>query len=80
MCEQVLEQRTLFPGDVDEVLLVGEQSRMPLFRQRAEAFFVQMPVYLDEPEPSVVLGAARLSTSASKPPPSNSGAAPGARR
>ena len=32
LCEQVLEQKTLFPGDVDEVLLVGEQCRMPLFR------------------------------------------------
>jgi molecular chaperone DnaK (HSP70) len=69
MCEQVLEQKTMFPGDVDEVLLVGEQCRMPLFRQRAEAFFVNVPVYLDEPGPSVVLGAARLSTSASTPPP-----------
>lgn len=69
LCEQVLEQKTLFPGDLDEVLLVGEQSRMPLFRQRCEAFFVGVPVYLDEPGPSVVLGAARLSTSASTPPP-----------
>jgi molecular chaperone DnaK len=80
MCEQVLEQKTMFPGDVDEVLLVGEQSRMPLFRQRAEEFFVQVPIYLDEPGPSVVLGAARLSTSASTPPPSSSGAPPAARR
>ncbi|HVG59103.1 MAG TPA: Hsp70 family protein [Hyalangium sp.] len=80
MCEQVLEQKTMFPGDVDEVLLVGEQSRMPLFRQRAEEFFVQVPVYLDEPGPSVVLGAARLSTSASTPPPSSSGAPPAVRR
>jgi molecular chaperone DnaK len=80
MCEQVLEQKAMFPGDVDEVLLVGEQSRMPLIRQRAEEFFVQVPVYLDEPGPSVVLGAARLSTSASTPPPSSSGAPPAVRR
>ena len=80
MCEQVLEQKSMFPGDVDEVLLVGEQSRMPLFLQRAEQFFVQVPVYLDEPGKSVVLGAARLSTSASTPPPSSSGAPPAARR
>jgi molecular chaperone DnaK len=59
---------------------VGEQSRMPLIRQRAEEFFVQVPVYLDEPGPSVVLGAARLSTSASTPPPSSSGAPPAVRR
>jgi molecular chaperone DnaK (HSP70) len=80
MCEQVLEQRSMFPGDVDEVLLVGEQSRMPLFRQRAEEFFVQVPVYLDQPGQSVVLSAARLSTSSSTPPPSSSGAPPAARR
>jgi molecular chaperone DnaK (HSP70) len=70
MCEQVLEQKTMFPGDVDEVLLVGNQCRMPLFMQRAQEFFIQVPVYLDEPGPSVVLGAARLSTSSSTPPPS----------
>jgi molecular chaperone DnaK (HSP70) len=68
------------PGDVDEVLLVGEQCRMPMFQQRAQEFFVQVPVYLDEPGPSVVLGAARLSTSSSTPPPSSSGAPPAARR
>jgi molecular chaperone DnaK (HSP70) len=71
ICEQVLEQKTMFPGDVDEVLLVGEQCRMPLFRQRAQEFFVQVPVYLDEPGPCVVLGAARLSNSNSTPPPSS---------
>jgi len=76
LCEQVLEQKTMFPGDVDEVLLVGEQCRMPLFQQRVQEFFVQVPVYLDEPGPSVVLGAARLSTSASTPPPSSAGASP----
>ncbi|HYI00027.1 Hsp70 family protein [Hyalangium sp.] len=79
MCEQVLEQRSMFPGDVDEVLLVGEQCRMPLFRQRIEQFFVQVPTYLDEPGLSVVLGASRLSTSASTPPPSSSGAPPARR-
>ncbi|MFL5349746.1 MAG: Hsp70 family protein [Hyalangium sp.] len=70
MCEQVLEQKTMFPGDVDEVLLVGEQCRMPLFQQRAQEFFVGVPIYLDEPGPSVVLSAARLSSTTSTPPPS----------
>jgi molecular chaperone DnaK (HSP70) len=74
MCEQVLAQKTMFPGDVDEVLLVGEQCRMPLLMQRAQEFFVGVPVYLDEPGQSVVLGAARLSAttsgiSAAAPPP-----------
>ncbi|HLL02283.1 MAG TPA: Hsp70 family protein [Myxococcaceae bacterium] len=74
MCEQVLSQKTMFPGDVDEVLLVGEQCRMPMMLQRAQEFFVGVPVYVDEPGQSVVLGAARLSStvsgiSAAAPPP-----------
>jgi molecular chaperone DnaK len=68
----VLEQKTMFPGDVDEVLLVGEQCRMPLFQQRAQEFFVGVPVYLDDPGPSVVMSAARLGSSTSVPPPSSS--------
>lgn len=68
LCEQVLEQKTMFPGDVDEVLLVGEQCRMPLFQQRAQEFFVQVPVYLDEPGQAVVLGAARLGGNSIPPP------------
>ncbi|MDY7233214.1 Hsp70 family protein [Hyalangium rubrum] len=74
MCEQILAAKSMFPGDVDEVLLVGEMCRMPLLMQRAQEFFVQVPVYLDEPGQSVVLGAARLSASsgvsAPTPPPS----------
>lgn len=74
MCEQVLSQKTMFPGDVDEVLLVGEQCRMPMVLQRAQEFFVGVPVYVDEPGQSVVLGAVRLSAttsgiSAAAPPP-----------
>jgi molecular chaperone DnaK len=69
LCEQVLEQKTMFPGDVDEVLVVGNQSRMPLFLQRAQEFFVQVPIYVDEPGPCVVLGAARLSGGSSISPP-----------
>ncbi|WP_224372971.1 Hsp70 family protein [Hyalangium versicolor] len=70
MCEQIMSQKSMFPGDVDEVLLVGEQCRMPLFQQRVKEFFVGAPAYLDEPGPSVVLSAARLGSSTSTPPPS----------
>jgi molecular chaperone DnaK (HSP70) len=69
MCEQVMAQRTMFPGDVDEVLLVGEQCRMPLLQQRVQEFFVGVPAYLDDPGLSVVLSAARLGSSTSTPPP-----------
>ena len=62
LCEQVLEQKGLFPGDADEVLLVGEQSQMPLFQERAREFFIQVPVHAQDPGQAVVLGAARLST------------------
>ena len=84
MCEQVLAQKSMFPGDVDEVLLVGEQCRMPMLFQRAQEFFVGVPVYLDEPGQSVVLGAARLTAntsgiSAPTPPPAGAPPVPGRR-
>jgi molecular chaperone DnaK len=71
ICEQVMSQKALFPGDVDEVLLVGEQCQMPLFQQRAKEFFVGAPIYLDEPGPAVVLSAVRLGSNTSAPPPSS---------
>jgi molecular chaperone DnaK len=82
MCEKVLEQKTMFPGDVDEVLLVGEQCRMPLVFQRSQEFFVGVPVFLDEPGQSVVLGAARLTSTTSgisAPTPPPAGPVPGRR-
>lgn len=73
LCERVLEEALLLPAELDEVLLVGGQSAMPLFQQRARQLFVGVPVHLDEPGKAVVLGAARLSsaspTSASPTPP-----------
>ncbi|ADO73308.1 Hsp70 family protein [Stigmatella aurantiaca] len=71
LCEQVLSQKTMFPGDVDEVLLVGEQCRMPLFRQRVQEFFVQVPIHLDEPGQAAVLSAVRLGGNSTPPPASS---------
>ncbi|SEU17925.1 Hsp70 family protein [Stigmatella erecta] len=70
LCEQVLGQKTLFPGDMDEVILVGEQCRMPLFRERIQEFFIQVPIRLDEPGQAAVLSAVRLGGN-STPPPSS---------
>jgi molecular chaperone DnaK len=70
LCEQVLGQKTLFPGDMDEVILVGEQCRMPLFRQRIEEFFIQVPIRLDEPGQAAVLSAVRLGSNPAPPAPS----------
>jgi molecular chaperone DnaK len=70
LCEQVLGQKTLFPGDMDEVILVGEQCRMPLFRQRIEEFFIQVPIRLDEPGQAAVLSAVRLGGNPAPPAPS----------
>jgi molecular chaperone DnaK (HSP70) len=62
LCGKVLDEQFLLPGEVDEVLLVGEQSRMPLFQERIRRDFVQVPVYADDPGQSVVLGAIQLGT------------------
>lgn len=58
VCERALERKGMFPGEVDEVLLVGEQTHMPAIRKRAEHFFYKVPLRHDEPGLAVVLGAA----------------------
>jgi molecular chaperone DnaK (HSP70) len=70
LCEQLLEQQFLLPGEVDEVLLVGEQAQMPLFQERMERLFSLVPLYVEEPGLAVVLGAAKLTAllEASAPP------------
>jgi len=62
-CAQVLADKGLSPDDVDEVILVGGQSRMPLVRERIRSFFGKAPskaVHLDE---AVAIGAALLAHS-----------------
>jgi molecular chaperone DnaK len=57
-CARALEQAGLTKDDVDEVILVGGQTRMPLVQERVAQFFGKKPQTKLSPEKVVVLGAA----------------------
>jgi molecular chaperone DnaK len=63
VCGQVLEARGLKPSEVDEVLLVGGQSRMPLVRERIRSWFGREPSKAIHPDEAVALGAALVAHS-----------------
>jgi molecular chaperone DnaK len=63
VCDEVLDARGLEPADIDEVLLVGGQSRMPLVRERIRNYFGREPSKAVQPDEAVALGAALLAHS-----------------
>jgi molecular chaperone DnaK len=63
VCQEVLAARELKVEDLDDVLLVGGQSRMPLVRERIREFFGKEPSKAVHPDEAVALGAAVLAHS-----------------
>ncbi|HET7826350.1 MAG TPA: TIGR02266 family protein [Anaeromyxobacter sp.] len=63
VCREVLAARKLGPKDIDEVLLVGGQSRMPLVHEKVAAFFGKQPSRAVHPDEAVAIGAALLAHS-----------------
>lgn len=57
-CRLALKDAGLTPQDIDEVVLVGGSTRMPLVRQRVEALFGKAPHCHLNPDEVVALGAA----------------------
>jgi len=57
-CRQALEDARLTAKDVDEVILVGGSTRMPLVRTRVREFFDKEPHSELNPDEVVALGAA----------------------
>ena len=57
-CRAALKDAGLQPSDIDEVLLVGGSTRMPLIRQRVQALFGKAPHCELNPDEVVALGAA----------------------
>jgi len=57
-CRIALKDAGLTPKDIDEVVLVGGSTRMPLVRQRVEALFGKQPHCHLNPDEVVALGAA----------------------
>jgi len=63
LVEKVLGEKSLSRQDVQEVLLVGGQTRMPLVQGKAHQFFGKPPRKGVHPDESVALGAALLAES-----------------
>jgi molecular chaperone DnaK len=57
-CRQALKDAGLTPNDIDEVILVGGSTRMPLVRQRVHGLFGKQPHCELNPDEVVALGAA----------------------
>ncbi len=57
-CRLALKDAGLAPSDIDEVVLVGGSTRMPLVRRRVQALFGKQPHCDLNPDEVVALGAA----------------------
>jgi molecular chaperone DnaK len=55
---KVLDDADLTPNRVDEILLVGGQTRMPLIQERITRFFGKAPSKAVHPDEAVAIGAA----------------------
>ena len=55
---RALDDANLEPGAVQDIVLVGGATRMPLIRQAVEAFFKRAPRCTIDPDEVVALGAA----------------------
>jgi len=56
--ERTLERLNMTPADIDAVLLVGGQTRMPLVQQKLEELFGKPPSKRVHPDEAVAVGAA----------------------
>jgi len=63
LCDQVLGEKGLSPEDIDEVILVGGQSRMPLVQELIRSHFGKSARKGVHPDECVALGAALLGDS-----------------
>ena len=57
-CRQALQDAALTPAQINEVLLVGGQTRTPLVQTKVAEFFAQEPKKTVNPDEAVALGAA----------------------
>ncbi|QSQ15299.1 Hsp70 family protein [Myxococcus landrumensis] len=63
ICDRVLAEKGINRSDIDEIILVGGQSRMPLVQQKIQAHFGKPPRKGVHPDECVALGAALLGDS-----------------
>ncbi len=57
-CRQALKDAGVSPTDIDEVVLVGGMTRMPLIQRKVQEFFQKAPNKSVNPDEVVALGAA----------------------
>jgi len=58
ICKSALQRANLTPSDINEVLLVGGSTRIPLVQKRVKDFFNKMPNKKVNPDEIVAMGAA----------------------
>lgn len=63
LCDEVLTEKGIARSQIDEVILVGGQSRMPLVQQQIQSHFGKAPRKGVHPDECVALGAALLGDS-----------------
>ena len=66
VCQEVLHARELRADQIDEILLIGGQSRAPLVQERITLLFGKAPLVGVNPEEAVALGAALLAQALEK--------------
>ncbi len=64
-CERIFQEAGTTREQIEEILLVGGQSRMPLVRQRVEQFLGRPPSQKVHPDEAVAIGAAIMAHSLS---------------
>ena len=64
-CERIFQEAGTSRDQIDEILLVGGQSRMPLVRRRVQAFLGKPPSQKVHPDEAVAIGAAIMAHSLS---------------
>ncbi len=57
-CKQAMEDAALGPDQIDEVILVGGSTRIPVVREQVAALFKKVPHSEIDPDEAVALGAA----------------------
>lgn len=58
ICQQVLRDAKILKDNIDQVILVGGATRVPLIQERVEAFFGKKPLCDLDPDKVVAMGAA----------------------
>jgi molecular chaperone DnaK len=57
-CEEILKQSRVSKDEIDEIILVGGSTRIPIIQERVEKFFGKAPNKSVNPDEAVAVGAA----------------------